>query len=74
MNYVSYEAQSLTADWRRFMRRDMNAEQFRDLVKRIDQYLQRSMNDGSQLSQNLSEIMLARDFRDLTGQVIKRVT
>jgi len=56
------------------MRRDMNAEQFRDLVKRIDQYLQRSMNDGSQLSQNLSEIMLAQDFQDLTGQVIKRVT
>jgi len=74
VNYVSYEAQSLTADWQRFMRRDMNAEQFRDLVKRIDQYLQRSMNDGSQLSQNLSEIMLAQDFQDLTGQVIKRVT
>ena len=74
MNYVSYEAQSLTADWQRFMPRDMNAEQFRDLVKRIDQYLQRSMNDGSQLSQNLSEIMLAQDFQDLTGQVIKRVT
>ncbi|HCA65722.1 MAG TPA: protein phosphatase, partial [Pseudomonas sp.] len=36
--------------------------------------LQRSMNDGSQLSQNLSEIMLAQDFQDLTGQVIKRVT
>ncbi len=74
VNYVSYEAQSLTADWQRFMRRDMNAEQFRDLVKRIDQFLQRTMNDGSQLSQNLSEIMLAQDFQDLTGQVIKRVT
>jgi len=74
VNYVSYEAQSLTADWQRFMRRDMNAEQFRDLVKRIDQFLQRSMNDSSQLSQNLSEIMLAQDFQDLTGQVIKRVT
>ena len=74
VNYVSYEAQSLTADWQRFMRREMNADQFRDLVKRIDQYLQRSMNDGGQLSQNLSEIMLAQDFQDLTGQVIKRVT
>jgi chemotaxis protein CheZ len=74
VNYVSYEAQSLTADWQRFMRREMNADQFRELVKRIDQFLQRSMNDGSQLSQNLSEIMLAQDFQDLTGQVIKRVT
>jgi chemotaxis protein CheZ len=74
ISYVSDEAQSLSADWQRFMRRDMNAEQFRDLVKRIDQFLQRTMNDGGQLSQNLSEIMLAQDFQDLTGQVIKRVT
>jgi len=74
VNYVSYEAQSLTADWQRFMRRDMNADEFRDLVRRVDSFLQRSMNDGSQLSQNLSEIMLAQDFQDLTGQVIKRVT
>ena len=74
VNYVSYEAQSLTADWQRFMRREINAEQFRELVKRIDQFLQRTMNDGTQLSENLSEIMLAQDFQDLTGQVIKRVT
>src|SRR5690606_712358 len=74
VNYVSYEAQSLTADWQRFMRRDMNADEFRELVRRVDTFLQRAMNDGSQLSQNLSEIMLAQDFQDLTGQVIKRVT
>lgn len=74
VNYISYEGQSLTADWQQFMRREMNAEQFRDLVRRLDQFLQRAMNDGSQLSQNLSEIMLAQDFQDLTGQVIKRVT
>lgn len=74
VNYVSYEAQSLTADWQRFMRREMNAGEFRDLVRRVDAFLQRSMNDGGQLSHNLSEIMLAQDFQDLTGQVIKRVT
>ena len=74
VNYVSYEAQSLTADWQRFMRREMNAGEFRELVRRIDAFLQRSMNDGGQLSHNLSEIMLAQDFQDLTGQVIKRVT
>ena len=74
VNYVSYEAQSLTVDWQRFMRREMNADEFRELVKRLDQFLQRAMNDGTQLSENLSEIMLAQDFQDLTGQVIKRVT
>jgi len=56
------------------MRREMNADQFRELVRRIDAFLQRAMNDGTQLSEHLSEIMLAQDFQDLTGQVIKRVT
>lgn len=74
VNYVSYEAQSLAVDWQRFMRREMNADQFRDLTRRIDQFLMRSLQNGDQLSEHLRNIMLAQDFQDLTGQVIKRVT
>lgn len=74
VNYVSYEAQSLSVDWQRFMRREMSAEQFRDLARRIDKFLMRSLENGDQLSDKLRDIMLAQDFQDLTGQVIKRVT
>ncbi|MFC3609549.1 protein phosphatase CheZ [Stutzerimonas tarimensis] len=74
VNYISYEAQSLAADWQRFLRREMNAEQFRELTRRIDQFLMRSLQNGDQLSDHLRDIMLAQDFQDLTGQVIKRVT
>lgn len=74
VNYISYEAQSLAADWQRFMRREMNAEQFRELARRIDSFLLRSLQNGDKLSDNLRDIMLAQDFQDLTGQVIKRVT
>ncbi len=73
VNYISYEAQSLTADWQRFMRREMQAEEFRALAKRIEGFLSRSLHDSDQLSANLNEIMMAQGFQDLTGQVIKRV-
>lgn len=73
VTYISYEAQSLTADWQRFMRRDMKADEFRVLAKRIEAFLSRSLHDSDQLSTNLNEIMMAQGFQDLTGQVIKRV-
>ena len=58
VTYISYEAQSLTADWQRFMRRDMQADEFRLLAKRIDVFLLRSLHDSDQLSANLNEIMI----------------
>ncbi|MGV8843810.1 MAG: protein phosphatase CheZ [Pseudomonas sp.] len=68
------EAQSLGAEWGRFMRRELGAEAFRELAKRVEQFLLRSERDNRSVSADLNDIMLAQDFQDLTGQVIKRVT
>lgn len=73
VTYISYEAQSLISDWQRFMRRDMKADEFRLVAKRIENFLSRSLHDSDQLSANLNAIMMAQGFQDLTGQVIKRV-
>lgn len=74
LNELGTEAEKLGAEWGRFMRREIGAEGFRDLAKRVDQFLARSQEDGRKLSSNLNDILLAQDFQDLTGQVIKRVT
>ncbi len=74
VNYLNYEAQSLSADWKRFTRREMSAEQFRELARRIETFLDRCLQHSSKLSDDLQDILLAQDFQDLTGQVIKRVT
>ncbi|MFF7708284.1 protein phosphatase CheZ [Pseudomonas sp. NPDC007930] len=67
-------AKDLRADWQRFMRKEVSAEEFRELVKRVDTFLERSEADVSNLHTHLNDILLAQDFQDLTGQVIKRVT
>ena len=74
INYINYEDSSLADDWQRFMHRELTPDQFRDLTKRIDQFLGRTLENSNKLSDNLSNILLAQDFQDLTGQVIKRVT
>ena len=74
INYISYEAQSLTADWQRFTRREMPLDEFKDLARRVEAFLLRSLHDSDQISGHLNDILLAQSFQDLTGQVIKRVT
>ncbi|HCP54494.1 MAG: protein phosphatase [Pseudomonadaceae bacterium] len=71
---VSTEAQTLSEDWGRFMRREMDADGFRELTRRIEQFLARTAQDGAAVSGHLNDILLAQDYQDLTGQVIKRVT
>src|SRR5690606_1529139 len=74
VNSLSDEAQALSTDWGRFMRREVGAEEFRELARRVDGFLTRSSEDNRVVSSNLNDILLAQDYQDLTGQVIKRVT
>ena len=74
VNEIGSESRALSADWARFMRREVGADEFRELAKRIESFLEQSDRDSSKLSAHLNDILLAQDFQDLTGQVIKRVT
>ena len=63
----------LTEDWERFQRREMEAGEFRELTPRIGAFLHQVEDDASRLRANLSEVLMAQDFQDLTGQIIRRV-
>jgi len=74
MSGLTNDAAALSADWGRFMRREVGAEEFRELARRVEGFLTRSETETRQVSANLNDILLAQDYQDLTGQVIKRVT
>ncbi|PPS61202.1 protein phosphatase CheZ [Pseudomonas sp. BRM28] len=74
LNDLSAEAASLSGDWQRFMRREIEAPEFRELVKRVDSFLTHSAEGNRKVAGHLNDILLAQDYQDLTGQVIKRVT
>jgi chemotaxis protein CheZ len=44
-----------------------------DLVARIDKFLLASRTDSEKVRANLNEVLLAQDYQDLTGQIIRGV-
>lgn len=73
-NAMCEEAKALRGDWQRLRRREMEPAEFRELYGRIDRFFESMTNDAENMYSNLSEILLAQDFQDLTGQVIQKVT
>jgi len=67
------EASELSSEWGRLLRREMDVSEFRSLYKRIDVFLKKVDGSSGTMSSNLSNILLAQDYQDLTGQVIQKV-
>lgn len=66
-------ARGLHADWQRLIRREMKPDEFRSLYHRIDEFLGQAADNAGVLGEQFSAILLAQDYQDLSGQVIKRV-
>ena len=67
------EAALIRHEWGRLIRREMKPQEFRDLYRRIDTFLVETERQTGVLGGNFSEITLAQDYQDLTGQVVKKV-
>jgi chemotaxis protein CheZ len=67
------QANDLHEKWERFRNKDMNVEEFRGMSQEIDDFLDVTTTHASQIHSNLSEVMMAQGFQDLTGQIIRRV-
>lgn len=64
---------AMRQDWAKFTRREMNAEEFRQMSKRIEAFLETIEADAKELNKGLSDVMMAQDFQDITGQIIRQV-
>lgn len=67
-------AASLSSGWQEATQGAFSEEQYRAMVARTLAYLNETRGDASATKQHLMDIMMAQDFQDLTGQVIKKVT
>ncbi len=59
--------------WKRFQSRELSADEFRILVQDIDGFLDASHADSGKLKEQLNDILMAQDYQDLTGQIIRKV-
>ncbi|MDN3697862.1 MULTISPECIES: protein phosphatase CheZ [Vibrio] len=59
--------------WNELMHGRIELSEFKALCHRIDSLLVQVEGDSTELRGQLTEILMAQDFQDLTGQIIRRV-
>ena len=66
-------ANDLAGQWDRLFNNEMNVEDFKSLAAKTRDYLKEVPKSTQATNSQLMEIMMAQDFQDLTGQVIKKI-
>ena len=67
-------AEEVLGGWKTALKEPFSEERYRDMATLTRQCLVDMRNDTGATKQQLQEIMMAQDFQDLTGQVIRKVT
>jgi chemotaxis protein CheZ len=67
------EAKALAQQWQRVFDNQMSVDEFKALAHKTRDYLAAVPAQTDATNAELMEIMMAQDFQDLTGQVIKKV-
>ncbi len=70
---LEIDARELSGGWEKLMRREMDVDGFRDLALHTREFLATMPERTARTSAVFTDIMVAQDFHDLTGQVIQRV-
>jgi chemotaxis protein CheZ len=70
---MSSSATELAAGWRKVYAGEMSVEQFKSLAGSTVAFLEGVPEQTKATNAQLMEIVMAQDFQDLTGQVIKRI-
>ena len=68
------EAERLSAHWQKLFDKQLSVDEFKALVAGTRDYLAEVPKQTRATNAQLLEIMMAQDFQDLTGQVIKKIT
>jgi chemotaxis protein CheZ len=72
---ASMEKQSmqLSEEWGKLRMRMLSKDEFKGLSDTLSSFLEQTQQDSSDLHASLSEVLMAQDFQDLTGQIISKV-
>ena len=70
---VEVESHRLAGQWQMLFEKKLDVMQFKDLVMQTQAFLHEVPKQTKATNAHLMEIMMAQDFQDLTGQVIKKI-
>lgn len=67
-------AKSIITDWNNLLQSSFSEEAYKQCAGKTVQFLSMTNQDTLSTKAHLMDIMMAQDFQDLTGQVIKKIT
>ena len=70
---IQASAEELKPDWDKVLSGEIKPKEFRELHKKMGVFIDSTIESSQTVNSALSDILLAQDYQDLTGQVIKRV-
>jgi len=70
---LAIQSGELQEKWACFQRKEMCAEEFRELSEDLSNYFTKTVDGTSSIKKDLNKVLLAQSFQDLTGQIIKQV-
>ncbi len=70
---IQQRSSRLQKQWGRFRNRQLSVDEFRELSRDLDAFFRQVKESSKALQKNLSDVLMAQDFQDLTGQMIRKV-
>jgi chemotaxis protein CheZ len=67
------QARQLLTDWERVADKRRDAKEYQETLQRTQAFLQMQEERATVTKERLMEIVMAQEFQDLTGQVIKKI-
>jgi len=70
---ISEQVEAVKPSWAKLMDNDLNLTEFKSLCIGIDALLKTTGKETSHIHTLMTDVLMAQDFQDLTGQVIRKV-
>lgn len=70
---LTEKAQKVDENWERLFNNEMSLEEFKTHAKETHEFIKTVRDQSSVFGSQFTEIMMAQDFHDLTGQAVNRI-
>ncbi len=70
---ISEQVEAVNPSWSKLMNNDLDLKEFKSLCLDIDTLLKNTGKETQHIHRLMTDVLMAQDFQDLTGQVIRKV-
>ena len=70
---LSQQLGNIQPKWQKLMQRQLQLGEFKQLCHTLDNFLLQANTDSGTLNALLTDVLMAQDYQDLTGQILRRV-